>query len=221
MKIKYGILLLASTLAACASGPQQPRQPTLDERIEQAAKTVNIINPKATNWCQPAKSCTLVTQVFCTDHHANPSETCQKDITKQVVQNGGDTFVAQDAGILKGVSNVYNNNYYRIYGQVYKCSDKNNELHQEYDNNNGPATKAPILFKSDEYVKQCGGMNNCEVVEQQACSSIGVNPFKLCVEKYNRNTLRRGHNVNQIVVKEEVFNRIGSYRIFVDSYNCK
>ena len=221
MQLKHAILFPIFALAACAVDQPQSTGPSLEERITQASTTITIIKPKAANWCEPAKSCTYVQELYCNSDSQKADKKCQAEISQKVIQAGGDTFVVQDAGIVKGFTNLYSDNYYRIYGQVYHCSDKFKDLYQEYATSHKQTTKSPVGFKSEDYFKQCADTKKCKSIGNQTCSTIRTVPFKLCNDKFIRNYHGRGGNFNQVVIKEELFNNAGSYRMFVDVYDCK
>ncbi len=190
----------------------------LDGQIAVAAKSVNLVRPNSPDWCNAAANCKYIGELYCTEARTE----CNKRILVDTVRYGGDTLVIQAAGILKGYAFGYDEetDYYRIYGQAYNCSDKHTQLHTEYTSRNKLATVSEVRFTVASYASQCKTMTNCEKIKYQSCSSIRTDPFKLCVEKFNRNYKRNPAAFNEMVASKELFNNAASYRIFVDLYKC-
>lgn len=221
--MRYRILMLTLALlaTACATTNNQSSGPSLEERINEATKNVSIIQPASAQWCAPEKSCTYMTQIYCSSSSDQAAEKCQSEIQQKVIQSGGDTFVVQDARIIKGFNNVYNDDYYRIYGQIYRCTDKYDALHKEYMIKFGQPGKPPVIFQSKNYFDSCVETNKCEYIDNESCSSIRATPFSLCYIKFNQNHQEARKGFNTVVIKRELFNNLGSYRMFVDLYKCK
>jgi len=109
-----------------------------------------------------------------------------------------------------------------MYGQIYSCSDRFKDIYNEFVQKNG---RAPDLARtsmvSEDYFRQCNLQTKCKSDRDQNCSSIQVDPFALCVKKYNEGDFATNNKAHLIVIKNELFNKMGSYRLFAEHYQCK
>ena len=217
-KILY--LITALLIMGCETNPVEPSGPTLKERVKQALPSVKIIEAGNAAWCQTAQTCTYLGEVYCDSESDKAAKKCDKKIRSRIVKRGGDTFVQQEAGKVHGGENFYDDGYYRIFGQAYKCNNRNSKLGEDFAKAKHPKALSQIKVVSKTYATQCNTTNGCKINNRvRTCASVQDRPFKRCREKFQREHDRLG-SINQIVLKQDLVNRAGFYRMFLDSYKC-
>lgn len=223
---KYLVLCAMLMIAGCATNESSKnvKAPNLKERISAAAQNVAMVMPKNSDWCDAEKKCKFIGNISCATEGDMTVKDCVKKLRLKVIHSGGDTFVAQNAGIVPGFSGHYDeNDYYRAYGKVYKCGDKFNKLFSEYKSSSLSAVAVKfsnVDFRSKTYVEQCKLSKSCKKVERKTCSTIRDDPFSRCVEKFERQ-FSAGDELNTIIVKQDMFNKMGAYRFFTEGYMCQ
>ncbi|MDH5434898.1 MAG: hypothetical protein OEY19_13220 [Gammaproteobacteria bacterium] len=221
---KLIILGLVIGVIGCVANKSQEGdgKPSMGSRTSAAAKTVTIVMPKSTNWCDAEKKCKYIGELSCSSDSGNAVKRCQQKLESQVIKAGGDTLVLQYAGVTPGKSNFYDDSeYYRAYGKAYTCGGKNKNLNTELKNDSPPLKLASLDFRSKEYVQQCGD-NNCKpVTKVKSCRSNGGDPFVRCIKKVSRSYEVFNEESNSIVVQNEQFNRMGFYVFRYRPYYCK
>ncbi len=218
--MRITLLTTVLFLSACATN-NATTGPSLDERIAAAEQLIKVVTSKSADWCGPLTSCKYVGDIYCDvddeEDDLNPEEICAKQIKIQTVQHGGDTIVMQHKGMVKG-----SEDYYRSFGQVYNCSNTNQELHKEYVATEKLKPLSTLKVVTKTYAEQCKTAAGCKInIRKWSCGSIRSEPFIRCREKFVRDLKAGRSTTNHIVYKDDLVNKAGVYRFYIDSYICK
>jgi len=221
MKSRFAITVLSFFLLLSGCATNEAEGPSLYERIKTAQQSIKIVSSTSPDWCGPAKSCKYIGEIYCEydddDNRDKKAKACKKNINSRIVQYGGDTYVQQEAGMVK---KTYD--HYRSFGQVYNCNDTNQQLHKEYAAENKLKPLSKLRVDSKPYAEQCKTINNCTKNERKwSCGSMQGDPYMKCRAKFDRDQKQGTSKTNYIVVKNDLVNGAGIYRLYIDSYECK
>jgi len=223
MRNKIIYLLFALLFAGCAANQPEPTGPSLKERIKEARKSVNVVMPDSAEWCTASKNCTYVADVYC-DKASSTKEKgykkCMNKLRSKTVKLGGDTVIVQSIGMTSGQNEFYDPKLHvRGFGQIYRCSDKNTALSREFLASKQGPHKLGFQMVTQQYHNQCNANRNCKAVRPINCSTVQDTPLKRCLLKMETKEMSRG-TFNYVVVNRDLYNKIGAYRIYTDTYNC-
>ena len=225
MYYRIAIFLFSSVLIACATNEAIEQGPSLDERMQLARKSLEVIKPGDANWCSAGSQCQFLGVLTCAvekNSEKSGKKACKKQLTQATVLLGGDMLVLQARGIPAGQETLAKEKYqYRAYARAYQCSDKNVALAKEAREEYRVPRVASIGIYSSEYFNQCKMATACKKVKDQNCSSIREEAFNLCVRKHESNRNSGTSSFNTLVINREVYNKIGSYRMFGTTYICQ
>lgn len=216
------ILIMVAALfivSACATN-ETVEGPSLEQRIKTATQSLKIVTSKSADWCGPAKSCKYIGEIYCDiegeSSSDEPEQECKEYIRKLAVQYGGDTIVFQQQGNIKGTLD-----HYRSFGQLYNCTDANQQLHKEYAATSRLKPLSQLTMVAKAYAEQCKTTVGCKKNERKwSCGSMQSEPLKQCRRKFDKDQ-RGGSGINHIVYKDDLVNKAGFYRLYIDSYTCK
>jgi len=220
MAIRISIFFAAIfILSACATN-DVVEGPSLEERIKTATQSLKIVTSKSADWCGPAKACKYIGEIYCDiegeSSSDEPEKECKEYINKLAVHYGGDTIVYQQQGNLRGPLD-----HYRSFGQLYNCTDANQQLNKEYTAEHRLKPLSKLTMVSKTYSEMCKTTVGCKKDERKwSCGSMQADPHKQCRRKFDKNQ-KRGSNINHIVYKDDLVNKAGFYRLYIDSYTCK
>ena len=208
-------------MSSCATNGGVAEGPSLYDRIKTASQSIKVVNPNSPDWCGPEKTCKYLGEIYCEydeeDSRNKKDKICNKEIFTRIVQHGGDTFVLQQQGMVKGTMD-----HYRSFGQVYNCTDANQALHNEYVAKEKLKPLTQLKIVSIAFAEQCNTTTGCKKDDRKwSCGSIQGDPHSKCREKFDRDLSRGTSKVNYIVYKNDLVNKAGFYRLYVDSYICK
>ena len=145
-----------------------------------------------------------------------------KNAKTTTVVYGGDTFVTHTAQKVPGGSALYpNENYYRLYGQIYNCSSKNVNLHKQYAANNSLPALTPVRAASAEFARQCKTLNKCKKFRSFNRSSISADPFTRIMMDFGNVQNKFNNEFNYVIIDRDLFNKAGFYRLYTDTYQCQ
>lgn len=216
----YFIILLSSLLfIGCAANEVNY---DFDAQLKAARKSMQVIHHKKPDWCSAEQDCQYLGSVNCGVNKGSikgGKKACMKRLKKKAAQLGGDLLLVQNRGMVAGQDEILDKRiHYRAYAHVYKCSDKNTEFSKKYIAEYGKPNFSMIKFVSKEYLEACKKPVQCKNKKKQNCSSIQDEPFDRCIAKLARQSR---NTYNTVVINNELFNKIGSYRMFAQSYVCK
>ena len=221
---RLSILLFSTLFVACATNEVIDEGPSLDARLKTARKALDVVKPGDAGWCNAGSQCQFLGVLTCAvekKSEKSGKKACKKQLKQATVQLGGDMLVLQARGIPAGQETLSKDTYqYRAYGRIYKCSEKNVALGKEAMQEYRAPTIATINIYSGEYFNQCKLTAVCKKVRDENCSSIRNEAFSLCVRKHESNKRGGISSFNTLVINREVYNKMGSYRMFGTTYNC-
>ena len=217
------LLSLFLLLTACVT-TQTVKGPSLKERMEVAGNDLNFVSSNDPAWCDSLSQCELLGQLTCTvmeETEERGERACKKKLKREVLQLGGDTFVLQDKGWPPRQELLYSRELfqYRAYGQAFKCSDKNVALGNEANQEFRSPVVSPLNIYSKNYFDQCKPKEGCRKIEENSCSSMRSKGFILCVQKHEKERISKGFDT--LVINDEAYHRMGSYRMFRSTYACE
>lgn len=223
MRNKIFILLCSLLFAACASNQPEQSGPSLKERIKEARKSVNVVMPDSADWCTASKNCTYVADVYCdkaTGTKEKGQKKCLNKLRSKTIKLGGDTFIVQSIGMTSGQNEFHDPKlHFRAFGQIYRCSDKNAALSNEFLASKQGPHKLGFQMVTEKYHNQCDANRNCKAVRPINCSSVQDTPLKRCLLKMETKEMSRGM-FNYVVFNKDLYNKIGAYRIYTDTFTC-
>lgn len=214
------LIITAFILTACATGEGPSEGPSLEERIKTAKQSLNIVTEKSADWCGPAKKCKYLGDIYCDiegeSSSDDPDQMCIERMRHNAVIYGGDTVVYQQQGNIRGTLD-----HYRIFGQLYNCNNTNQQINKEYSAERRliPLTQQMMVTKA--YADMCKTTTGCKINHRAStCGSMQAAPYHQCRRKFDKE-YKSGSGINHIVYKDDLVNRAGIYRLYIDSYACK
>jgi len=206
---------------ACAtSGPDLSGE--LGNQIKSAANEVTMLKTDTPQLCQTISSCKYVGGFLCTSDQVNKNDDCMKNAKTTTVVYGGDAFLTHTAQKVSGGSAMYpNEDYYRLYGQIYNCSNKNLGLHKQYATSQSLPVLVPVRAESAAFAKQCKTLERCKKFRSINRSSISADPFNRIMMDYGKIQGKYNNQFNYLVINSDIFNKAGFYRLYTDAYQCK
>lgn len=224
MRYIFSLLMTTFLFSACATNQPQTTGPSLKERIKEARSSVNVVMPNSADWCTATANCSYIADVYCGKESGTKEKAMKKCINKvrnKTVKLGGDTFVMQDMQLTPGQNELFDRKlFYRAFGQIYRCSNKNEALSKEFlATNNGPH-KLAFQMVTQQYHTQCNSKHKCKSVRPINCSTVQDTPLKRCMTKMETREKAKTP-FNYVVVQRDIFNKMGAYRIYTEAYQCE
>lgn len=220
MRQIFYILISSFFFAACATnGPDLSG--ALGTQIRTAAADVTLLTADTPDVCQTTSKCKLIGGYVCTSDQVKKRDDCKRDAKIDTVVHGGDTFLIHTAQTTPGGSALYpNEDYFRLYGQIYNCSGKNQDLQKQYASTHRPSALTPVNAVSAQYATQCKTLDKCKKFRSFNRSSISADPFRLIMMDFGKVSYKFNQKFNYVVIQKDIFNNAGFYRLYTDTYLC-
>jgi len=225
MRIHLFTLTALFLLTACATNAPDSGDPLLQERIKSARKSVKIIKPDSPDWCTATASCKYIGDFYCGAEKGSREKgekKCMKKIKNNSVKVGGDTFVIQDRGLVPGQNELFDRTVsYRVYGQAYNCTNKNESLGKEYIAAKDTPRMTDLQIVTKKYHDRCNTNKPCTPVKPHNCSTVQDKSFKRCIMQLEKIKSRGKKPFNYVIINRDLFNKIGAYRLFTETLMCQ
>lgn len=203
-----------STFLFFACATNQPASTDVSDSAPEKNK-ITFITSENNNWCKIASSCRYIGEDYCTKEAITQNDAkkyCLKKLAEKAAKNGGDTFIIQDSGVIKYAKTFSDGDeYYRTYGSIYNCSNKNT-----VNTSTKQEQGSHLVYYSKKYFNQCKPLAKCKDRKPFSIRTSQYDPFKNTLRKITKTY----HQYTHIVIDKELINNMLLFRIYATPYQC-